>query len=446
MSNPINPFVRWFAVSALVVSLSGCLMTTSSTGEVEHASKTGLANAVTPVPDVKGSDTTSVFVRNNLPERMGNLIAFYTENGLDPRTGAYFSEIDNRGKVVSDKIYTVALSRLIYAMAYSSEFFPQNLPKARAAVDFQLNNMLGEDEFGPYFLSWFSETHPDVGKELDIWQQAYGLCGLVELYRQTKDASLLLKIHQLHIALVKRFQDKQSKGFVAHYTVGEGQEKDSKSLQSLMYPITAYLVNLWLADESNRSQYQPLLEEHIRMLASIGWDHSTGWVNVKFDENWQACKHEPDNICNTVSPGHNFQLAALFLRASHWPFVSEKHQRAYRTLGESIVDVTLDKFIYNEQGIQGGFARAYNPLTNQSEDRRKSWWQHCEALIALSLANNQNEKRDKLLNFFMNHFFDRQFGGEYFLLDAKNQPHINELKGSIGKSAYHTTEMIRFMR
>lgn len=388
-------------------------------------------------------------------KEMTSLIGFFNANAFNSRSGAYYSEIDNRGEVVSDKVYTVALSRMIYGLAYSSPTNPENLLKAQAAAQFQLNHMLGKDEHGSYFLSWVNvpnnnslnsnDVTKDESQQLDVWQQAYGLNGLVELYRQTKNEQLLFTIRKLHKAFVKRFRDPINLGFVGAYEIGRGQASQSKSIQSLMYPVTAYMANLWIADVEYRREYEILLKEHITLLSDIGWNEDLHWINVKFDEHWQPCESTQDSICSSVSPGHNFQLAALFLRASQWSFIPAQKRAILQEKGQRIIEATIAKPIYGESGIAQGFAGGFNPLTNQPSDIRKAWWQHCEAIIALSLQDEYHNERDALLAFFFAHFSDKEYGGEFFFLDEHNQPVTSELKGSIGKSVYHTVEMIRFL-
>ena len=388
-------------------------------------------------------------------DEMTSLIGFFNDNAFDPRSGAYYSEIDNKGAIVSDKIYTVALSRAIYALAYSSSISPENLSKAQAAAQFQLNHMLGEDEHGSYFLSWVRKPNSnafhnnglirDENQQLDIWQQAYGLNGMVELYRQTHNEQLLHTIRLLHKAFVERFRDPINLGFVDAYEIGQGQISQSKSIQSLMYPVTAYMANLWMADIEKRREYEIILKEHITLLSEISWNEDLHWVNVKYDKRWQPCESTLDSICSDVSPGHNFQLAALFLRASKWPFLSLQKRMILLTKGQQIISATLAKQIYGQSGITQGFAGGFNPLTNLPTDERKAWWQHCEAIIALSLHGAYRDERDALLAFFFEHFSDSEYGGEFSFLNEYNEPVTSELKGSIGKSMYHTVEMIRFL-
>ena len=93
-----------------------------------------------------------------------------------------------------------------------------------------------------------------------------------------------------------------------------------------------------------------------------------------------------------------------------------------------------------------GFYSEVNPVNNEVTDKRKTWWQHCEALVAFSLADNKFKiKAKNLENFYFNTFLDNENGGEFFFVNELNIPQTDELKGSIGKSAYHTIEMIKFL-
>ena len=98
-----------------------------------------------------------------------------------------------------------------------------------------------------------------------------------------------------------------------------GQISGSKSLQALLYPITAYMENLWLADSLHKAKYELYLKENINLAYKNGWDDKRGWVTIKFDDSWTSCKHKSvENICFTVNPGHNFQFASVLLRTNNF--------------------------------------------------------------------------------------------------------------------------------
>lgn len=380
-------------------------------------------------------------------ETIKNLIAFFDENGFEPENLVYYSEIDNEGKITSDKIYTVALNRLIYGLSYTSRYFPENYQKAEHLTNFLMQNLIGTDSIGDYFISFIEGDHIDASPYLDVWQQAYGLCGLTEFYRTSPSEELLSTIHQLFDAFIMRFHDPVNGGFYGSYNMETGSISGSKSLQSLMYPITAFLGNLWLADTLNRDKYEPYIKENLDLLYKVAWNTETNWVNIKFKDDWTVCE-SPDKSkpCFTVSPGHNFQLGALFLRSKTWTFLNQETKTIYQAKGREIINSTLHKPIFGNKHIGNGFISLVNPHTDEVLDDRKTWWQHAEAIIALSMCKNTYvEELKQLETFYFKNFQDHQNKGEFFYLDNNNRPITTELKGSMGKSTYHTIEMIRFL-
>jgi len=204
-------------------------------------------------------------------KKIENLLNFFNENAYQETQGTYYSDVDNEGNVVSDKVFNVALSRLIYGLSYAKDINVSNLEKAQKAAVFQMEKLIIKDSSNTYFASFFDlkANMPDSSKNLDIWQQAYGLCGLTELYRNAPNKNLLANIHRLHDSFVKTFYDSKKGGFFGNYEANK-QVENSKTLQALIYPITAYMENLWSVDVENRSKYEPYLKENIQIAFDKG--------------------------------------------------------------------------------------------------------------------------------------------------------------------------------
>ena len=385
-------------------------------------------------------------VKKNLPdeflnEQITQSIHFF-ENAFDKEEGIYLSDVDEKGKVTGDDIHTVAFSRMLYGLSYVSVSNPDYLQRANRMAGFQISNMIGNDSLGTYFIPTINGEEQSVGDYLDIWQQAYGLCGLSELYRVGNNPDLLPFIRKNASLLIKRFRDEENGGFYADYKIGEGGVSGSKTLQSLMYPITAFMGNLWLADIDNREVYEKVIKEHLDIAYKAVWNDSLGWVNLRFNDRWEPVFSDSD----VVSPGHNFQFAALLLRSKNWSFLSSEERRNYQSLARRIIQTTLNKPIWSPKGIGDGFFENINPHNNQVVSKYKSWWQHCEALIALSFVKEEYQSEFKqIYDFYFNTFIDKELGGEWAKVDENNNPVI-EPKGQRGKSVYHHIELIRFLR
>jgi len=372
--------------------------------------------------------------------QMRESISFF-DKAYDRVKGVYISDVDWQGDILSSDIHTVALSRMLYGLSYAAALEPDYHQRANELLSYQQQNMIGQDGLGSYFIPTVGDSVQEDVEYLDIWQQAYGLCGMTELYRFSKDPALLAIIRKHNDLLITRFRDEISGGFFADYKVGEGGISGTKTLQSIMYPITAYMANLWLADKENRKVYEQIIQEHLSIAYREAWNDSLGWVNIRFTDNWEAITEKNA----VVSPGHNFQLAALLLRSAKWPFIAEEERANYKALAMQIIMTTLRKPVWSEVGIADGFYENINPNDDTILSDNKSWWQHCEALIALSLAGDEfNEEFDLLYHFYFNTFIDKENGGEWAKVDRNNQPVI-EPKGQRGKSVYHHIELIRFL-
>ncbi|WP_163423716.1 AGE family epimerase/isomerase [Flagellimonas sp. CMM7] len=376
-----------------------------------------------------------------------NSIQFFDKNAFDQAHGVYFSEVDSKGKVTSDKVHLVALSRLLYALEYASRFDSKYEKQALEASDFFIKNFMSKDTLGTYFFETVEiNGEPTMPDNLGIWQQSYGLGGLAVIHRLKKDKATLKLLHDAFEGYRAHFHDARSKGFVGSYAMDEGIQHDDKTLQSILYPMSAALFYMWEQDLENRAKYEPFLKENIALLLEYGWNAKLGWVNLKFDREWRLCGKE-NNVepCFNVVPGHNFQLGWVLLQSSTFPFLNPDVQMQCKKLGTAVIENTMKKPIW-DGSVSNGFYSEVNPATGKILSKRKTWWQHTEAITALSFmkVSFPNEFKS-LLNFFRDNFVDFKGGNEFFFLTEDNSPILTEPKGSMGKSSYHVTEMVLYI-
>lgn len=376
-----------------------------------------------------------------------NSISFFDEHAYSKDNGVYFSEVSSNGTVTSDKVHLVALSRLIYAMEYASRYDSIYTEKALESSKFLLDKMVARDSLGPYFVETYSLDNGIQAQEsLGIWQQSYGLCGAAASYRLNKDPESLKKIHGLFDGYLKRFHDEELGGFIDSYSFEKGPFYDVKTLQSILYPMSAAMFYLWDVDVENREKYEPYIKQNVALLLDKGWNSELQWVNLKFDREWNLCGKVGSNPpCHNVVPGHNFQLGWVLLKSSQLPFLSEETKLRCRELGASVIEATVEKNIWDEK-ISNGFFSEVNPANGEIISKEKTWWQHAEAIIALSfMRETLTNEFEELFDFFKNSFVDFEGGNEHFLLTQKNAPVLEEPKGSMGKSSYHITEMVYYI-
>lgn len=376
-----------------------------------------------------------------------NSIRFFDENAFDQDSGVYFSEVDATGKVISNKVHLVALSRLIYALEYASRFDSKYKKRALDASDFFLQNFIAKDSLGIHFIETTTNNRkPKSPENIGIWQQSYGLGGLAAICRLKKDETSLKLLHEAFEGYQAHFYDVESKGFVGSYDMDKGIQYEDKTLQSILYPMSAALFYMWEQDVENRANYEPFIKENTSLLLKHGWNPKLGWVNLKFDRKWRLCGKENNaEPCFNVVPGHNFQLGWVLLKASTLPFLSPDVQLQCKKLGTVIIENTIKKPIW-DGSVSNGFISEVNPVTGELLSKQKTWWQHAEAITALSFVKDTNTSEyHELLGFFKNNFVDFENGNEHFFLNEDNSPVYDEPKGSMGKSSYHVTEMVYYL-
>lgn len=385
---------------------------------------------------------------------------FINDHAFNATQGFYYSELDHQGQVVSDKVYLLALSRMIYAQSYLASQGLADIKRAAASVDFILNNMLAKDKHGSYLIPLYKPDSKNARPtKLAINEQAYGLCGLVEYYRVTGDKKVLAHIHQLHSSFIRRFRDPKYGGYFDAYDLIKSEAVTIKSYASTVYVATAYLINLMEADTSRQAEYQATLRDLVSLAAEHLPDRNTGWIKENFARNWKAdwrdWQRQGEHSVGIV--GRNLQYAWLLLRAAQWKFISPKVATQYRQMAYQSIDNMLSKPSWDSEN--GGFLDAFvrendSPMWNTN----KAWWQQAEALMALAAALHFGEadlgdkRRERYADalsktaiFFHRHFVDRENGGEFFNVTRNGTAIENELKGQKGKSAYHTVELAKFM-
>ena len=183
-----------------------------------------------------------------------------------------------------------------------------------------------------------------------------------------------------------------------------------------------------------------VLASQLEFASNYIWNKELEWVNVKLTNNWA-----PAQSNSNVMPGHNFQLAWVLMNSKNWKFLDETKVEKYENLGRKIMVKTLNKNIWDKKSTKKSFYREFDTKAHKVSSDNKSWWQHAEAIIALSFFYDNKESITDYVEFFEKHFVDFANGGEFFYLQSDNTPITKHAKSSRGKSAYHTVEMYRFL-
>jgi len=424
-------------------------------------------------------------------------------------SGSYFSDVGHDGKPLTDRRHVVPSGRMLYALAHASEIDPKYKGRALGLRDYLLGTMTANEAgVGPYFRGavngsgkevvrhwdkdarkalWPEQANPD----LKVNEQAYGLCGLVALYAVDPTPDGLRRIDEYYRAFRARFKDRGRgrTGFFSRYGLPGAASPGpnaTKNFDSTVYVGTAFLLELHAA--AARVAAAPGVDAGHRDLAAAVRDTAaadlteladavadrmadaadkTGFLVEHFDAEWKPAwpddrKADGDTI-GVV--GHNFQAAWFLLRASELPAAKQSGRGAtYAAKAAGILTSMLARgegrpVDFRRGGFRNGFLRAGGTMFG-GWGGNKHWWQQAEGILALTLAERLKvrttpdaaEVRDRAFQFFVDHFVDRQQGGEFDevqedgrrVVGEDMQP-VDRPKGHAGKSAYHTVELYRYL-
>jgi mannose/cellobiose epimerase-like protein (N-acyl-D-glucosamine 2-epimerase family) len=348
---------------------------------------------------------------------------------------------------------------MVYGLAHGASVDPSYLHRAKRSAEFLLTKMVRRDATGPYFLSAVdaqgSEVTPKT--ELVVNEQAYGLNGLVALYQVTRDPRLLDTIREAYAAFYKRFHDAEHGGFFDTFDRATGKPVRTKSYNSTVYVATSFLLELSAVDTERKAGYEKVLRELGDRVAGDFFDPKTGWIVENFTNDWKpewrGWQKQGENTIGVV--GHNFQAAWFLMRLADTFEGDATRQAKYRATAREILGSMLDKPVVDWE--RGGFGDVFKRETSEPMwHTNKAWWQQAEAILSLTLAERDGIlsgaaadrakiARDQGLAFYLKHFIDRKNGGEFDNVDKDGNPTPDAVKGSLGKSTYHTVELARYM-
>ncbi len=386
---------------------------------------------------------------------------FFVRYGWDRASGSFASEISSEGKVLSDKRHLISTSRMVYGLAHSSSLDPSYHYYARRQAKFLLEKMTAQDQNGIYFRSTVDAKGHPVAPEnkLVVNYQAYGLNGLVALYKVTKDPALLKKIEMIYGNFYKRFHDPVHLGFFDEFNQETGKPSNTKSYNSTVYVATSFLADLAELPTARKAHYVKTVEELADRVAQSFLDPKTGWIIENFTSDWKpdwrSWQSQGDATIGIT--GHNYQAAWFLLRATEFSEISQSKKAQYLESAKDILTSMLkSKSLDLENG--GVFDAFKREVDEPMWHTNKAWWQQAEMILALTKADSVNlfidantaiqarQARDKAVQFYFDHFIDYQNGGEFPVVQKTGAPILTENKGQAGTGSYHQVELARMMK
>jgi len=288
---------------------------------------------------------------------------------------------------------------------------------------------------------------------LMINEQTYGLTGLIEYYKASKDPGILDIIHKGYDFINAHYRDPVNGGFFDSISPGNFEPAKTKSYNSTIYPATSALLEM--ADIAE-GDWKKQVTGQIRELADIFIknfpDPKTGFIKENFTEDWKedwrGWQKQPEGTIGVT--GHNTQGVLFLLRAekmlSGEGMITEEESKTYKGAAKALLNSMLDRGYDKEHG---GWYDVFVRETGQNMwHTNKAFWQQEEGYLAtLAMSRIDPDPRykqasEQTLKFWDHYFIDREVGGDRQTVAADGAP-LTDPKGGPGKSSYHSTEMAK---
>jgi mannobiose 2-epimerase len=386
---------------------------------------------------------------------------FFARVSVDTADGGYYTHIDSAGNVSNqNEKFLMPTSRQVWA--YSANYMmsgdKKSLELAKHGVDFILAHHMRTDEQGEVYWMQQVDKKGNLVEGADkaplmINEQTYGLTGMIEYYKVTKDPKILDIIHRGHEFITNHYTDSVNGGFFDSVDPATFEPAHTKSYNSTIYPATSALLEMAdIAEGEWKSQVNGQIKEMADLFVKNFPDPKTGFIKENFTENWQedwrGWQKQPEGSIGVT--GHNTQGALFLLRAerqlSKEGLISPEESQKYKAAAKAIMNSILDRGYDKEHG--GWYDVFVRETAKNMWHTNKAFWQQEEGYLAtLAMSKIDPDPKyaqasDQTLKFWDKYFIDREVGGDRMTVAADGAS-VADPKGGPGKSSYHSTEMAR---
>jgi len=367
------------------------------------------------------------------------MLGFWQEFAVDTVHGGFVGRIgqDNQ-KYPMDPKGAVLNARILWSFsaAYQHTKNPDHLSLASRAFDY-IRTFFTDPEFGGLYWSVdFQGNMLDSRKQ--VYAQAFGIYGMSEYYRATKNETALeLALHWY--GLVEKFSRDPLRGgyidafardwsFLEDKRLSAKDENASKTMNTHLHIVEAYanLYEVWPSKNLKTSiiHLLQLFDEKII-------NHLNHHLGLFFTDDWEM-------DADIISYGHDIEAAWLLQSCAESIHDIASIQTARRN-AEAITIAAMEGL-----DEDGGLWYELNNKTGK-KIFEKHWWPQAEALIgfcnAWQLTGTALYKKALINNWrFIQHYILDISQGEWFWgVDREGKKMVDQDKVGIWKCPYHNT-------
>jgi cellobiose epimerase len=315
-------------------------------------------------------------LRRQLTEELtGNILPFWMAYSVDKVNGGFYGALTN-DLVIHNEVPRSAIlcARILwtYAAAFRKLGDQKYLATARWAYDY-LKGVFWDSEYGGLYWTVDATGRPVFDRK-HHYAQAFGIYGLAEFYRATREPQSLSLAQTLFQLLEKHAYDPVNGGYIEGSSrkwqalmdmrLSERDLDCRKSMNTMLHVLEAYtnLLRVW-DDATLKAQHKALLEMFQQHIV----DHSTSHLKLFFDDQWNSLQ---DNI----SFGHDIEGSWLLFEAVEVQGDPALAERVRETA------IQIASAVYQD-GLEPDGSLPYEAGPHGLVDSDKSWWVQAEAML-----------------------------------------------------------------
>jgi mannobiose 2-epimerase len=314
--------------------------------------------------------------RQQLEEELtGNILPFWMTHVADKVNGGFYGAVTNDLQVRNEVPRSAILCARIlwtFAAAYRKFGAEQYLSTARWAYDY-LTRVFWDHEYGGLYWAVDCKGNP-VSDRKHHYAQAFGIYGLTEYYRATREPQSLMLAQELFRLLEEHAYEPVYGGYIegsnrewealADMRLSDSEINCRESMNTMLHILEAYtnLLRVW-DDAHLKAQHRALIETFQQHIV----DSRTGHFKLFFNDRWHA-------LSENVSFGHDIEGSWLLCEAA-------EIQSAPALLAQARESaVNMAAAVYRD-GLDDDGSLFYEADPQGHVDTTKSWWPQAEAVV-----------------------------------------------------------------